>query len=329
MAELNQNSQQGQGALNTATGPNAPDFGPVLGYIGIPRKRVLTPDELAVAKATLLAGIRHDDPLSRFYHVKDVLVTATNNGDPGTETIAGQTFITRDANPQWAGTIAGTEADHHNLKKLNYSHGRLDFLRVHQNHIVGTKRPTNEATPRTGMGGIRMSQVYVGDRQPATSEAIAKTSFTMQPVNSVQYNKDIAYISTDDFDYEDVLEGFIDLNLVVTPVAGTPGAFDVKILAGFGGQDMRPLYGTEFANTTAWAPKNGVIGSTLNGNAITVTSVTQTGSGWRVQLSTADSDYPAAGGRIKFAMAAPSVLAAAPINVAGYEAQPEYVAATV
>lgn len=308
MATLNA-IQCGTNAKNTGICDCFLDPKLIVGAILIPKSRVLTQAEVTAIQSTLEAGVQ-DTKANRFFPLQNFVAVTDNSEDPTNQTFGyGSIEPVREGNYNLIFQFRQGGVNLSNaLRSFNGLTAKYAPLFIEsQNTLIGTKKA--DADGNDGLAGVPLEVLYtfpwkVND---GTNLASYRIQFGFRPE---WVNENISFARIDTADY--MLTELVGLEDVVLDIYAANGDDDTVKVTGTtncGSDNLYDLFADELAQTTAWIVKDS------SGNAITHTVAKDTAiEGWTITYTTADV---AEGDTIT--LAAPTVLAAAPINVSGYE----------
>jgi hypothetical protein len=281
----------------------------IKGAILVPKDLVLTNTQLADANIqATLEGLVEAARTSRIFPFQN-FVNITNNSEEAVQQTFGYGPVetVRDGNLNWLfqfrkGGIALLNA----LRSFNGLTEKYRLLLIEQSNVlIGTSRTDANGDP--GLGGIPLENLYTNPWSPATGSELAvyTTNVVMQPV---YINELIAFkkVATTSYLLSE-LTGLQDVVLTVDSVDTDADEVVITAATDCGNVDLNELYGDELAENTAW------VYTDADGVAKTITGVTNENGGWTIAISEEVEDGDL------ISLAAPAVLAAAPINVSGYE----------
>lgn len=281
----------------------------ITGAILIPKGRVLTQTEVNAIQATL-EGLVQDTRANRIYPIQNFVAVTDGSAEP-TE----QTFGYGSIEPVREGSYnlvfqyrEGGVNLSNNLRSFNGLTAKYSALFIeNQNILIGTKKA--DVNGDDGLAGVPLEVLYnfpwkVND---GTNLASYRIKFGFRPE---WVNENIAFVKVETSDYMlSELVGLEDVVLTIFEVDEEADTVDVTGTTDCGSNNLYDLFATELATPTAWVVK------TAAGVSITHTvAVNTVTKGWTITYTTAevlDGDT--------IELAAPTVLAAAPINVSGYE----------
>lgn len=269
----------------------------------IPQSTVEDPELLF---AFLVAAAQAASPLERIYPIHGFKGMPENN----TEARVTQTFGFGEVIPVREGNYAPTFQHydggmclHKELMKFNGAGYDFLFYDLSKDKLL-----------------IGMTAVEAGIRY---LKALPSTSFYARPVvfpdgtNVAQYLLDFTFPTVD----LNTAPGFVSTlgfditavkgleNVLITPTGSAADSVTVKLTTSCGGVDLYDLYEAEFSNEEAW------VLTTPAGAAIPIESIASDDSGKSWVITTVDP-LPTA---YNLNLANPTVLAAAPVEVEGYE----------
>lgn len=277
------------------------------GAILIPTDKVLTDTELSDAniQATLEALVEQTQKL-RIYPFQNFVNITDNSEDVTQQTFGyGPIETVREGNYNWLFQFRKGGVNLSNaLRTFNGLTGKYKVLFIeNQNTLIGTSK--KDANDDWGMGGIPLEDLYTLPWKPNDGTNLAQyaTRFVFRP----QYiNELIAFkrVSTTSYLLSELV-GLTDITLEQVSVDGND--LVVSATTDCGSTDLSELYDDELEEVTAW------VATDASGVTKTISSVAYADGQWTLTASTPWED-----GDI-VSLAAPSVLAAAPINISGYE----------
>lgn len=278
----------------------------MVGAILVPRKKVFTATELADAniQATFDALVMEDSKL-RVYPIQGFVAVADGSEDPTNQTFGyGTIEPVKEGHYNWVFQYRNGGVNLSNaLRTFNGLTGKYAVLFIEsQNHLLGTSK--KDANGDNGLAGIPLEVLYTfpwkaNDGSNLTSY---RTQFNFLP-NYI--NEAIAFKKVDSSQYMlTELAGLEDIHLELLDGSGVE--LTIGADTDCGSTNLYDLFEDEFAQTVAWKAYDS------DGAAIAVTGAVKNATlkGWDLTFASAPA---------KVTMASPSVLAAAPINVPGYE----------
>lgn len=282
------------------------------GALLVPKDKVFTEDELSDANiaATMAALILANKNL-RIFPIQGFVQITDNSEEDTIQTFGyGGQADAKEGNYNWFFQFVNGGLNLSNaLRTFNGLTGkyRAVFIDLSQNTILGTSR--KDANGDNGLGGIPLERLKTAKWKPAdgTNTAVYGIHFSFK---APYINELIAFkkVSIDSLILSE-LNGLEDIKLTITEADDTGDVVTITAATDCGSTDLYDLYADEFANEEAWVVKNAA------GDPITVTVVkNETAKGWDITYTTADVTD---GDTIT--LAAPSVLAVAPVSVVGYE----------
>lgn len=289
-------------------------FDPALldGAILGPLSKVFTEAELAdaVIQSTLETAGRTVKtsrifPFSPFENITD------NTEDPVRQTFGYGTVKTvREGKYNWLFQFINGGLNLSNaLRTFNGLTGKYGLiLKDSKNTLIGTSK--KDVNGNWGLGFIPLSDFYARPWRPSDGANVTNYGVEVS-FEPVYINEKIAFkrVSIDSY----LLSEFKGLeDIVLTLVAATEGGTTIEVSAATdcGSTDVFDLYSAELAQAVAWVLKNEA-GEDQTISGVVANADTKTWTITRSEGVNADGDT--------LQLAAPSVLAAAPINVVGYE----------
>lgn len=279
----------------------------IVGEIKIPKTRVLTVDELNDIQATL-EGLVEDVRANRIFPNHGFVAVTDGSEDPTFQTFGyGSQVPVREGKYNWTfqfyqGGVQKSNA----LRSFNNSSYASIFIDS-ENTLIGTKKL--DVNGEDGLAGVPMEGGYPYTYPWKVNDGTNTTSYRTQYVFQPSYvNENIAFFQVPKATY--LLTELAGLQDVTLDIVETNDTDDEVTIKAYGpcGEDLYDSYADELEEATAW------IGS-QDGVAIahTVTK-DDAAKGWVIAYDTLDLT---AGDT--WTLAAPTVLAASPINLSGYE----------
>jgi len=283
------------------------------GSILVPRDLVLTQDQLSDANiSTTLTNLTKTTKTNRIFPTSPFVQITDNTEEPVEQTFGyGDSVPIRDGKINWIFQFIEGGITHSNaLASFNnlIKKYAVIFRDGPQNTLIGTTK--KDVNGQNGMAGIPLTKLRTYPWKAPTGSEV--TAYRIQfGFNPVYINQLIAFRKVDlDVMVLSELKGLE--NVLLSHLAGDEGDTEITIGAVTDcGADMATDYSEELEQVTAWIWKDAA------GAVKTITGVVfdeETG-GWT--LTTSDPSGAEDGDTIQ--MAAPTVLEAPPINVAGYE----------
>ena len=284
----------------------------ITGAIFVPKSKVFTSAELLdAAIATTLLNATLAAQAARIYPFQPFESVTDNTEDPTRQTFGYGTVKTvREGKYNWAFQFLNGGLNLSNaLRTFNGLIGKYAVIFIEsQNTLIGTsKKDVNDAW---GLAGIPMSDIYTRPWRPSDGTNVTNytTEFSFDPV---YINEKIAFkkVSVDSYLLSELM-GLEEVKL--TLVDATEGGTTIEVSAetDCGSTNFFDLYDSEMAQAVAWAVADSA------GNAKTISGVVAN-SGPKTWTITISGDTLEDGDTVQFAP--PATLAAAPINVVGYE----------
>jgi hypothetical protein len=273
-----------------------------------PLKQVLTEDQLSDAniKETMDMLIL-EDRNARLYPYMVFNAITDNSEDPTIFTAGyGQPIPVREGLYNWIfGFQKGGVNLSNALRTFNHLTGKYGarFVDKDNNALLGTV--ADDESGNTGMGPIPLETLYGYPWKPAdgSNPAIYRQQFAFDPV---YLNELIAFVK---YDRKVInlmqLKGLETIEL--TLVEDNAPEYIVSADSDCGGTNIYELYSEEFEQLTAWSGVAADDQEVLNPTAVVANDGDET---WTLTFDRAVSSI---------SLAAPNILAAAPINVVGYE----------
>lgn len=281
----------------------------ITGAILIPKGRVLTQAEVNAIQATL-EGLVEDTSANRIYPIQNFVAVTDGSAEPTEQTFGyGSIEPVREGsyNLTFQYRTGGVNLSNA-LRSFNGLTAKYAALFIeNQNILIGTKK--DDATGAVGVAGVPLEVLYnfpwkVND---GTNLASYRIRFGFRPE---WVNENIAFVKVATTDYMlSELVGLEDITLTINATDEVADTVDITATTDCGSTNLYDLFADELATPTAWVVKDAA------GNLITHTVAKNTVTeGWTITYTTAELTD---GDTIE--LAAPTVLAAAPINVSGYE----------
>lgn len=284
----------------------------ITGAIFIPKAKVLTATEVLDANIQdTLEALVQQTKSSRIFPFQNFVNITDNSEDPTQQTFGyGPIETVREGNYNWLFQFRKGGLNLSNaLRTFNGLTGKYNVIFIeNQNTLIGTSR--KDANDDWGLGGIPMEDIYTlpWKANDGTNLSQYATRFVFRPeyINELIAFKRVAttsYLLSE-------LVGLEDIKLTIVEADEDADTVDVTATTDCGSTNLYELFADELEEASAWVVKD------ADGAAITVTvAKNEATEGWTITYTTGevtDGDT--------ITLAAPSVLAAAPINVSGYEA---------
>ncbi len=282
----------------------------IIGAIWIPKDRVLTQAEIDDIQATL-EELVSTVKASRIYPVQGYVAITDSSEEPTFQQFGyGSTIPVKEGKYNWIFQFVNGGVPLSNaLRSHNGSSKNRPIFFDSDNTLIGTKK--NDAAGNVGLAGIPQEggypYTYPWKANDGTNVAAYRTQYVFQPV---YVNESIAFVKVPKETFLlTELNGLENVNLDLVSVDSINDQVVVKAVTDCGA-DLYDDFADELAQSTAW------ILSREDGTAIahTVTK-NPANEGWLIDYS--GGAQLLAGDTLT--MAAPTVLAAAPISVSGYE----------
>lgn len=289
-------------------------FDPALidGAMKVPLKKVFTEAEISDAniQSTLEAAARAARadrvyPFGPFENITD------NTEDPTRQTFGYGTVKTvREGKYNWLFQFINGGLNLSNaLRSFNGLTGKYGWIfKDSKNTLIGTSK--KDINGNWGLAPVPLADYYARPWRPSDGTNVTNYGVEVS-FDPVYINEKIAFkrVSIDSY----LLSEFVGLEDIKLAFVGFSGAASVVVSAetDCGSTNVYDLYADELENPDAWVVKS------VTGVEKTIAAVTKNEplEGWTIGLQGAevfeDGDT--------VTLAAPSVLAAAPINVVGYE----------
>lgn len=281
----------------------------IVGGILIPKNRVLTQAELNDIQATL-EGLAEDDSKSlRIFPVQKFVAITDASEEPTFQTFGYGTQIpVREGKYNWTFQfVEGGVQLSNGLRSFNGLSSKYAIIWIESNNtLIGTVR--KDADGKDGLAGVPQEGGYPYTYPWKANDGTNVTSYRFQSVFQPSYvNENIAFVRIPVTDYLlTELNGLQDVEITVEEVDGAVLTVTAQTACG---QDMFEDFADALANEEAWVAKD------ENGEAVVISSVTKNEDvgGWDITWAAPIAD----GSTIN--LAAPSVLAVAPVSISGYE----------
>jgi hypothetical protein len=312
MGEINKTSCAIIGGGNTGIPACFANPSKLIGVILVSKNFVLTKAQVATTLLTTLLEATHAARSLRIYpliNFEELSNDATE--DPSRQTLGyGRSVMIREGNYSWQYRyLDGGLCLHNQLRLFNNKKWAALFVDS-DGLLIGTKSGTED------MKGIPLEEFYAEPWRPSNGSSEEARYTIMVQFKPEFINEKIAFVETQaEFDIVAEVKGLLNLKLE-SYASLNAGLVKVKVSEVCGGENLYDLYENSLDKTAAYVIKNKETGA-----SIPVTSITKDASnkGFAIQLTTADANYPAVGGKLTIELAAPSVLKAAPVSMAGYE----------
>lgn len=282
----------------------------IVGEIKIPKDRVLTQAEVNAIQATLEALVT-DVKANRIYPVQKFVAITDGSEEPTFQTFGyGSTTPVKEGKYIW--TFQFTEGGvqlSNSLRSFNGSSSKYASLFIESSNVlIGTKK--KDANGDDGLAGIPQEggypYTYPWKANDGSNVTSYRTQYVFQPI---YVNENIAFVKIPTTEYLlTELAGLEDVTLTIVETDETDDTVIVKAVTACG-LDLYDDFADELTEASAW------IVLTAAGVAIAHTVTKNVANkGWNIIYTSAellDGDT--------ISLAAPTVLAVAPINVDGYE----------
>lgn len=281
----------------------------IIGEIKIPKDRVLTQAEINDIQATL-EGLVQDVPANRIYPVQNFLAITDGSEEPTFQQFGyGSSAPSKEGKYNWVFQFTEGGVPLNNaLRSHNGSSKHRSIFIDSDNTLIGTKK--NDANGDVGLAGIPMEggypYTYPWKAADGTNVTTYRTQYLFQPV---YINENIAFVKVPKTTYLlTELNGLENVTLTQVEVDEATDTVTVKAVTDCGA-DLYEDFADELNTPTAWIVKD------ADGVAITHTvAKNDAAGGWDIIYTTEDITN---GDTVT--LAAPTVLAAVPISVSGYE----------
>lgn len=282
----------------------------ITGAILIPKTRVLSQAEIDDIQDTL-EDLTLATKANRIFPIQNFVSVTDNSEDPTNQTFGyGSIEPVREGNYNLVFQFRqGGLNLSNNLRSFNGLTAKYAVLFIeNQNTLIGTSKA--DVNGADGIAGVPLEVLYtfpwkVND---GTNLASYRIQFGFRP----EYvNENIAFARIDTTTYMlTELTGLEDIVLTQGTLSEANDTVLITAKTDCGSTDLYDLYADELNTATAWVVKN------ADGDTITVTVAKDADAkGWVLTYSTDEITN-----NDTVTLAAPSVLAAAPISVVGYEA---------
>lgn len=290
---------------NTGFGTCVLDFKNIIGAIRLPKG---TEIDITNLQTALLAAVRNDSKALRAYPFFDF-----KQVNDGTEELVVQTFPDGSKKPVREGYndwkfqyVDGALSLHKNLRTFN----GLDADFIFIDGDSPNKIMCLAGSTATKIKGIPVAGGFFWAHPWKVNTGQAVAEYMVQFTMPVKYTNDLVNFVVADFDVPSTIKGLQTVNLTGED-GGSTGVFNVTVLEDSVGTNLGDVFPTELANGALWTAKN-----TATSAAITISGVTYDSDNKKfvVTMATTAPPYPATG-TVTVNLAAPSVLAAAGIEV--------------
>lgn len=265
--------------------------------------RTFSAAELDDLQTTLQDDAFADNSSQRMYPLGGFVNVADNSEDVSITTFDyGSKVINREGNYDWT---------------FRFTRGAscvLNGARTHNGDRYALFYDKDKVIYGRDNNGLLQTIPVLFYAQPAKIATGADTTqYLLRVIFKPNYlNEDSAFAKVD-FDISSIT-GLQDIRLVVNSFNASTGVANVAVQQYCGALNLYSLYSTQLV-AALWHATNASTGAVIAITSVTPVAGTST---FTVTLSTADPDYPAAGGIINLTLSAPSVLNGA--GVEGYEA---------
>lgn len=309
MAELNKVTCGGLLKGNTGVPACYMDLSVINGIILTPIGYTITKTEIASTLLSKLQTSTLATRANRIYPVLNFVDIKDNTEQPTYQTFGfGRKVLSKEGKYSFeASYLDGGLCLSNQLRNFN-SIKWAAFLVDSNGVLIGTKVGDN-------LMAIPLNMFYAFPYGIATSSQVSSYKLNIE-IEPKYLNEEIGFVQTkNEFDIFDNVKGL--LNLVITKTTTlASGKIEIMVTNSCGGDNIYDVYSTNLANITAWVVKNAT-----TKNTITITAVTAVPANKTIELTldTADTDYPAVASKLTIELAQPSILAASPILMVGYE----------
>jgi hypothetical protein len=278
----------------------------MIGAILVPKNKVFTEAELLddVIQDTLETLVMTTKK-NRIYVIQGFVAITDSSEEPTNETFGyGTIEPVKEGHYNWIFNYRKGGVNLSNaLRTFNGLTGKYSVIFIeNQNHLLGTSK--KDVNGNDGLAGIPLEVLYTfpWKANSGTNLAAYRTQFNFLP-NYI--NEGIAFKKVSQTKY--ILQELVGLeDIKLTDAGGVGASQTITAVTDCGSTDLYDLFADEFANEEAW------VGYDSAGALVATNTVVKnaTKKGW---------DITFAGVVASVTMAAPSILAAAPVNVSGYE----------
>lgn len=289
----------------------------IVGEIKIPKTRVLTLAELNDIQATL-EDLVQDVIANRIFPNHGFVAVTDGSEDPTFQTFGyGSQVPVREGKYNWTfqfyeGGVQKSNA----LRSFNGSGARYASIFIDsENTLIGTKKL--DVNGEEGLAGVPMEGGYPYTYPWKANDGTNVTSYRTQYVFQPTYiNENIAFFQVPKTTY--LLTELAGLQDVTLKIVDTDDTADTLTIKAYGpcGEDLYDSFADELEEVTAW------IGSQGGVDIVHTVAKDDAAKGWVITYTTLDLTEGDT-----WTLAAPTVLAAAPIVMPGYESNTVTVAA--
>lgn len=274
----------------------------IIGKILVPLTLVLTKAQLNAIQETL-EGLVEAPQASRIYPVQGLAAVTDSSEDPTFFTFGyGTPVPVKEGNYNWVFSLSELGVDANNALRSFNGSKYAEIYFDNKNRLIGTAKKDADGQP--GLAGVPQLNGYPYTYPWKVNDGTNPTGYRTQSQFRPEYvNENIAYFEVPVTDYLlTELEGLQDIRLTIEEIdeAGTTATVTARNC----GENTFDAYADALAEPTAWL---------VPGKAVTGVVKNEAAEGWDVTVDGAFED-----GDI-ITLAAPTVLAAAPINISGYE----------
>lgn len=281
----------------------------IIGAIWIPKDRVLTQDEINDIQATLETLVQ-TTKANRIYPVQGYVAITDGSEEPTFQVFGyGGSIPAKEGKYNWVFQFVNGGVPLSNaLRSHNGSSKNRPIFIDSDNTLIGTSKL--DANGAAGLAGVPMEggypYTYPWKAADGTNVTAYRTQYVFQPV---YINENIAFVKVPKTTYLlTELNGLENVNLTQVEVDEVADTVTVKAVTDCGA-DLYEDFADELNTPTAWVVKDS------DGVAIAHTvAKNDAAGGWDIIFTTEDITN---GDTV--ALAAPTVLAAVPISVSGYE----------
>ncbi len=296
---------------NTGVGECIKEIKKIIGAIQVPKSFRITPEDLADLQAFFVQKT-HAAIGARVFPYWGLVLTADNTEEPTIQTDAyGGKTLTRVGDYDLTYQMKTVGPDIYGNIEKNAGKGKY-FLLVDEDYtIVGKK---HEAS----LGGILIDEFIVPPSRFATGDAASLYTLRLL-FGSAQLRKGgLGYVTVGDASIVDSIQGLQDVK--VTLAAQEDNVLKIVLKTAAGGTNLYPAHSTQLAAAAAWVAREVESGDVIDITSVTADPTLDGGNGgFTVTLDAGDYGGLAPGDQFTINLAAPSVLAANPINLEGYE----------
>lgn len=281
----------------------------IIGEIKIPKSRVLTQAEVDDIQATL-EDLVQATRTNRIFPVQGFVAVTDGSEEPIFQTFGyGSQAPVREGKYIWTFQfVEGGVQKSNALRSFNGSSSKYASLFIDSdNTLIGTSK--KDVNGEDGLAGVPQEGGYPYTYPWKANDGTNVTSYRTQYVFQPTYiNESIAFVKVPKTTYLlTELAGLQDVTLKIVDTNDTDDEVTIKAI-GPCGEDLYDDFADELEESTAWVGSQGGV------DIVHTVTKDDAAKGWVIAYTTLDLT---AGD--EWSLAAPTVLAAAPINVSGYE----------